>query len=310
MLRLLLLLLTSAGATALISVLALSFFHRSGAFIKDELVVVQSSKRGTPVIGGAVFVLATLLTTLFDPLKVHPMVWLPTLALTLFGLIGLFDDLIKQHLRSADGLPSLVKLGMQTFAGIIVLVIAWQQGLIATSLDLGFTTLTLGRWYYPFALLLLLYFVNAVNITDGLDSLAAGSSLPLFLLVVATALNRETPTSTALLGAVVIFLLFNIYPARYFMGDLGSHAIGAYIGISALLLKAELMLLFASGIFLVELASSLIQIISIRRFGKKVFTIAPLHHAYELKGVGETTIVRRFVLLSWVYGALSLLILW
>jgi phospho-N-acetylmuramoyl-pentapeptide-transferase len=107
---------------------------------------------------------------------------------------------------------------------------------------------------------------------------------------------------------LLAFLFFNLPPARYFMGDCGSHALGAYIAMSALLMGSELVLFLASGLFLLELASSLIQIISIRRFGRKVFTIAPLHHAYELKGVKEGRIVVAFTLVSWLFAAVSLLI--
>ncbi|MGH0052183.1 MAG: hypothetical protein ACQ5SW_02175, partial [Sphaerochaetaceae bacterium] len=177
-----------------------------------------------------------------------------------------------------------------------------------THVDLLFLQLDFGFIYYLFALLYILYFVNAVNITDGLDALAAGSSLPILLLILLLSQKQGGMASSALVGSLLAFLFFNLPPARYFMGDCGSHALGAYIAMSALLLGSELVLFLASGLFLLELASSLIQIISIRRFGRKVFSIAPLHHAYELKGVKEGYIVLSFTLVSWVFVVVSLLV--
>ncbi|HZJ89025.1 MAG TPA: hypothetical protein VFC80_07720 [Sphaerochaeta sp.] len=310
MARLLILLASGATLSYIFSHLLLLRAKHSGAVVKEELQAVQKEKEGTPLIGGVVFVLATILVSLFDPQLSDPALYIPLVAMVLFSTIGYIDDRTKQRRNSSDGITTQSKFLLQALAAIIILLLAAQAGVLTTTLALGPFSMNLHAGYYLFAFCYLLYFVNAVNIVDGLDSLAAGASLPLLLLVVATAFSRLTPTSTALLGAVVIFLLFNKYPARYFMGDLGSHALGAYIGISALIMGIELMIFLAGGIFLVELASSLIQIISIRRFGRKVFTIAPLHHAYELQGVGETTIVRRFVLISWICGVLSLLILW
>lgn len=307
--RLITLALASATLTLILSVLLIKH-HRGGAIIKEELLDTQWNKRGTPVVGGIAFSLATVVVSLFDPQRADPLVYIPLVTILIFGLIGYIDDRAKARLLSSDGLPSPVKLGMQATAGVVVLSLLSRSPYHDTTIALGFITIDFGLAYYPFALCYLLYFVNAVNITDGLDNLAGGSSMPLLLLVAALSYRHGHMPSTALVGALTVFLIFNAHPARYFMGDVGSHTLGSYIAIHALLLKAEALILIAGGLFLVELASSLIQIVSIRRFGRKVFTIAPLHHAYELKGVGERTIVRRFVLASWVCGALSLIILW
>ncbi|MDX9915973.1 MAG: phospho-N-acetylmuramoyl-pentapeptide-transferase [Sphaerochaeta sp.] len=299
----------SALLTWLLSLLLLRH-SRVGAIIKEELLSTQMDKGGTPVVGGIAFGLATLIVSLFDPDRGDPLLFIPLATMVLFGLIGLVDDRAKARSSSADGLPSLVKLALQWAGAIALLILLSRSSYADTSVDIFTVNLNLGWWYYPLALCYLLFFVNAVNITDGLDSLAAGSSIPLLLLIVAVSFKRGYTPSTALLGAVSVFLLFNAHPARYFMGDAGSHMLGSYIAIQALMLKAEVLILCAGGLFLVELATSLIQIISIRRFGRKAFTIAPLHHAYELKGMGERTIVRRFIVASWVCGAISLIILW
>lgn len=306
--RLPIILFSSLLLTFVLSKVLLSLVGRSSVAIKPELRHVHASKAGTPVIGGIAFVLGTFVVTLFDPQLASPMVRYPLLGLVLFALVGFLDDHLKRTSCNGDGLPSLLKLALQVQAALLLLIILKQHALLKTTLDLGFAKLSLGSAYYLFALLYILYFVNAINITDGLDALAAGSSLPMLLLVIFFSIQRSVYSSSALLGAILAFLWFNRRPARYFMGDCGSHALGGYLAISALLLKAEVALFVASGLFLVELATSLIQIISIRKFGKKVFTIAPLHHAYELKGVKETHIVLSFILVSWLFGAASLLI--
>ncbi len=307
--RLILLFFFSAAVTWVLSRLLLRG-HNSGAIIKDELLATQKEKEGTPVVGGIAFGLSTLVVGLFDSALSDPIIFIPLVTMLIFGLIGFADDQAKAHSASSDGLASLTKLALQIAGAVVVLFLLSRSGYADPTISLFGLTLNLRWGYYPFALCYLLFFVNAVNITDGLDNLAAGSSIPLLLLIILITIKRGLVPSTALLGAVSVFLIFNAHPARYFMGDAGSHVLGAYIAIHALLLKAELMILFAGGLFLVELATSLIQIISIRRFGRKIFTIAPLHHAYEMKGVGERTIVRRFILASWVCGALSLIILW
>lgn len=306
--RLPILLFASLLLTFVLSKVLLSLVGRSSVAIKPELRSVHASKAGTPVVGGIAFVMGAFLVSLADPELASPMVLYPVFGLLLFALVGFLDDHLKRTSYNGDGLPSLLKLALQVQAALLLLIILKQHGLIDTTLDLGFASLPLGPAYYIFALLYILYFVNAINITDGLDALAAGSSLPMLLLVIFLSNQRSMPSSTALLGAIIAFLWFNRRPAKYFMGDCGSHALGGYLAISALLLKAEVALFVASGLFLVELATSLIQIISIRKFGKKVFTIAPLHHAYELKGVKETHIVLSFMLVSWLFGAASLLL--
>ena len=302
------LLLSSFAATFVLSKVLLSVTGKSKVAIKPELLVTQAQKQGTPVLGGIAFCLGTLGISLFDPRLGEPGVVYPLLALLLFGLIGLLDDRMKLRSSNGDGLPSLLKLALQAQGAFLLVFLLEREKLIGTCLNVGAFGIELGFAYYVFACFYILYFVNAVNITDGLDALAAGSSLPLLMLLLLLGMRSNGMASSALLGSLLAFLLFNRKPAKYFMGDCGSHALGAYIAISALLMGFEVVIFLASGLFLVELATSLIQIISIRRFGRKVFTIAPLHHAYELKGVDEGRIVVFFTLASWAFAVGSLLI--
>ncbi len=297
--------------TFLISMLLIRFAPIMQVAIKAELESVQSLKRGTPTIGGLAFVLGTTAVTLLFPSRFENSVLLPLLSLVLFAAIGLVDDLFKTRKSSGDGISSLAKLLLQALVAAVLLFLLQRSNSLTTTIMLPLfkgRTLSLGGAYYLLALLYILYFVNAVNITDGLDALAAGSSLPLLLLLAIFSFWSKRVFSPALIGSILAFLVFNKKPAKYFMGDCGSHALGGYIAVSALMLNAEVVLLVASGLFLMEFATSLIQIIAIRSTGRKVFTIAPLHHAFELKGVAERTIVGRFTLVSWVFALLGLLL--
>lgn len=298
----------SFGLTVLFSLLLLKISSHTSVAIKPELMATQARKKGTPVVGGIAFCLGTLASSFLDKNFSRPIIWLPLLALVLFGLIGFIDDRMKTHTSNGDGLSSRLKLILQAGSAVILLLVMNRLSLLETTLRILRWKVELSLVYYLFAALYILYFVNAVNITDGLDALAAGSSLPLLLLILLLSERSSSFASPALFAALLAFLLFNKRPAKYFMGDCGSHAIGAFLAVSALLLKKELVLFFASGLFLVELGTSLIQIISIRRFGRKVFLIAPLHHAYEMKGVGEGRIVAAFTFASWVFATVSLLL--
>lgn len=297
--------------TSLISALLIRFAPMFQVSIKPELESVQSMKRGTPSVGGLAFVLGTTAITLFSPSRFDRGVILPLLGLVLYAAVGIVDDLAKARKDDSDGISSLTKLLLQGVVAVVLLVLLRRDNALNTSIKLPFlqgSVLSLGGFYYLFALLYILYFVNAVNITDGLDALAAGSSLPLLILLALFSFRAKSLFSPALIGSILAFLLFNRKPARYFMGDCGSHALGGYIAVSALMLQAEVVLLVASGLFLMEFATSLIQIIAIRSTGRKVFSIAPLHHALELKGVAEQTIVGRFTLISWVFALLGFLL--
>ncbi len=297
--------------TFLISLGLLRYAPALKVSIKAELESTQSTKRGTPSIGGVAFCLGTASTTLLFPHRFAPTVLYPLLALVLFAAIGMVDDIAKAKKGNGDGIQSLTKLALQATVAVILLFLLAKSNNLSKSLLLPLLTgqsLSLGVLYYPFALLYILYFVNAVNITDGLDALAGGSSLPLLILIALVSFITKAPFSGAFIASLLAFLLFNRKPARYFMGDCGSHALGGYIAVSALMLHVEVLVLVASGLFLMELATSMIQIIAIRSTGRKVFSIAPLHHAYELKGVAERTIVGRFTLVSWFFTLLGLLL--
>ncbi|MFA6775128.1 MAG: phospho-N-acetylmuramoyl-pentapeptide-transferase [Sphaerochaetaceae bacterium] len=254
--------------------------------IKPELLETQAKKAGTPTIGGIAFCAGTTVANIITGM--NPIL---LLSMWLFCLIGLWDDVEKTKTENGDGLTPRVKLVSQFIASLLV-VYALS---FSDNLDTRMFGRDWGTFFYLFAILYLMFFANAVNITDGLDGLAAlVTILPLILMSVI----GGNPFLYAFIGALTAFLMFNVKPAKYFMGDAGSNAIGAVLATTALMDKTEGVTLIACSVLCVELFSSLLQIISIRALGKKLFTIAPLHHAFERKGIAERAIVTGYTLLT------------
>jgi phospho-N-acetylmuramoyl-pentapeptide-transferase len=281
--------------------------------IKPELAKTQADKSGTPTIGGLAFLAGTLVSVVvFARTGWDRSLAALSITLAVFASIGFVDDMAKVHDPAGDGISSRTKLLLQAVGAAVVLSFLHAFGLLSTEVTIPFLSKTYdwGPAYFACAFLYILYFCNAVNIADGLDGLAAGGSLPLlFLLLAVSAVSGLSLFLSAFVGSVLAFLWFNLHPARYFMGDCGSQPLGAVIAVSALVAKAEWFVLIASGMFLVEFSSSLIQIVAIRGTGKKVFPIAPLHHVFEQNGMAERTIVSRYDIVSWGCTALAFLLL-
>ncbi|NCC65641.1 MAG: hypothetical protein EOM15_13405, partial [Spirochaetia bacterium] len=219
-------------STFLISKVFLSICRQSSVVIKPELLQKHASKKGTPVVGGLAFSLGFILTNLILSDLTDPFIWLPMIALLCFLLVGFVDDMHKRHTTNGDGLSSKAKLLSQISSAVFIVMLADHFSVLSTQITFFSFSVDLGRFYPFFAILYLLYFVNAVNITDGLDALASGASLPVLLLLVLISQRF----GTALIGSMLAFLYFNRSPAKYFMGDAGSHALGGYIGSCAILL--------------------------------------------------------------------------
>ena len=289
--------------------------------INPDTPDTHQEKKNIPTMGGLTFLLSSTLTiTIFSDIS-HPYTYLPLISMWSFACIGLIDDVMKLVKKETIGLTSLRKLAMQILvAALNFYLFANYSGLHVSSVSAFWNpqyTVNIGIWFPVAFLLYMVIFVNAVNISDGLDGLATSVSLsPLFLLFIVSSIFATSsfiiPSQTiigssamnllivvgSLIGALLAFLWFNGYKATIFMGDVGSHAIGALIGMGALLMKVELIVAFASGVLLIELLSSLIQIVSIRVFHRKVFLLAPIHHHFEKKGGLEEKIVTRFFIVS------------
>lgn len=268
-------------------------------------------KAGTPTMGGVIILLAFTLP--FLRFSVMDTDFYILLISTLgFGLIGFLDDYIKIVFKRSLGLTAKQKLISQIFCAGIICILLWKSG-HSTIISIPRTTLELdfGLFYYPFIILMMLAVSNAVNFTDGLDGLLAGMSAITFSAFALIAIQipeiSAAVSAAAMIGGVLGFLVFNAYPAKVFMGDTGSLGIGGAIATMAILTKTELLIIVIGGIFVIEMLSVIIQVISFKMCGRRVFKMSPIHHHFELCGWSEWKVVITF----WLAGiALAALGIW
>ena len=302
-----------------------------GQVIRQEGPQSHQSKAGTPTMGGLLILAAALGPTLLWADLTNLPVWLAVLTTAAFGGIGFLDDYLKITRRSSGGLAPRYKMGLQMVTGLAVsLVLMWMstQDLYNTRLIFPFFKQwipDLGWFYVPFAVFVLVAWSNAVNLTDGLDGLAistfavAAATLTAlayvtghkvfadYLLLVRFAPAAElTVFCGALVGASLGFLWYNAHPAEIFMGDVGSLALGGALGIVAILIKQEILLVFVGGVFVMEAASVIIQVTSFKLRGTRVFRMAPLHHHFELIGWAEPKVITRFLIIAIIFALFSL----
>jgi phospho-N-acetylmuramoyl-pentapeptide-transferase len=279
-----------------------------GQTIRELTPEAHSAKEGTPTMGGLLILVAALIPFLIFATKTVPS--LVVLVLTFgSGAIGLADDLIKQRRQRSLGLSARVKLLVQVPLVVVTVFVAMQWGGVDSNLSLPFARdgLDIGWLYYVFAFFLIAGFSNAVNLTDGLDGLAAGTvAVAMFAYAGIAFLRGQTELAvlaSCITGASAGFLWYNTHPASVFMGDTGSLALGAGLAGIAIVTEMEILLLLIGGLFVVEALSVMIQVISFRLFRKRVFLMAPLHHHFELKGWSETKIIVRFWIIAAILAA-------
>lgn len=313
--------------------------QKKGQPISENVPVAHLQKSGTPTMGGILIVIAILMgSLLFMPMS-NPTGWIALAALVMFGLLGFVDDFKKvssQSKKASNGLSPLTRLVVE---GIFVVVLAYLINktmppyIPEYSLAIGAgIILPLGFLYYVFAYFVICGSANATNITDGLDGMLSKLYIPV-LVVLVVALYGATrigfmdtvmflPVASGLyavlgaaFGAVLGFLWYNCKPASIFMGDVGSLALGGFMGTVAMLLKSELIMGVAAGMMVLILLSSFVQTVcfkftrKVAGTGRRVFLRAPLHHHFEELGWPETKIVDRFFVLSILFSGLALVLL-
>lgn len=268
-------------------------------------------KDGTPTIGGLIFIIPTILIMLIlylrGSIEFNSNLIILIFVFLAYGALGFIDDFLKVKYHNNNGLSIGVKFLLQIAIAVVFYIIYRNNGgdsnLVISSLGIN---VSLGWAFGLFILLVLVGTTNAVNISDGLDGLAGGLSVVAIMAYGVIAWGSKWISgyqeiaifAFVLCGAILGFLVFNTHPAKVFMGDTGSLALGGALATIAILTKHELSLLLIGGVFVVETLSSAIQIIAIRKFHKKVFLKAPLHHHFEELGWEETDIVKLF----WVVG--------
>ena len=262
-------------------------------------------KAGTPTMGGILILAAlTISCLIFDPMDLRKGL---ALFLTLgHGVIGFLDDSIKAVKHRNLGLTAKQKLAGQFVMAAIFCYILDAVLHFPTTLWIPFTSITvdLGMFYYLFVFVMIVGTSNAVNLTDGLDGLAAGScaitSVAYVVIAVALGYTHFAIFGTALTGACLGFLFYNQHPAKMFMGDTGSLALGGALAAMAILTKTELLLILAGGLYVIEALSVIIQVVSFKTRGVRVFKMSPIHHHFELSGWSEVKVVTVF----WSFSAL------
>lgn len=262
-------------------------------------------KNGTPTMGGLVILASILLTSLIYIGKFTEI--LPVLFMTLgFGLIGFLDDYIKVVKKRSLGLTPLQKMALQFIVTGVFIYYYFKIAGLDTSIKIPFVSgdgFVMPTWLFIiFVFIVVLGTVNGVNFTDGLDGLASGVTVIVatFFTIAALSLNPSmTPITGAVVGSLLGFLLFNTYPARVFMGDTGSLALGGFVSSIALMLHMPLFIVIIGLIYLVEVLSVILQVGYFKlTHGKRIFKMAPIHHHFELCGYSETQVVAAFSIVT------------
>jgi phospho-N-acetylmuramoyl-pentapeptide-transferase len=296
-----------------------------------ELADLHGSKKGTPTMGGLLILFSLTMGSLFWCRTDNYFLWVALIPTLLLGVLGFVDDFKKIRQKKSDGISS-----RQKFLGQIIIALGVGLALLlhpstqeaAFNLQVPFlkvSTVYLGWFALAFFVLVVVGSSNAVNLTDGLDGLAAGCAIPVtvfygvfaylvshkisadYLLLTRVPQAEElTVYSAALAGSCLGFLWFNCHPAKIFMGDTGSLAIGGSIAILAICLGQELLLVIVGGVFVMEAASVILQVASFKLTGKRIFVMSPIHHHFELKGWSETAVVVRFWILCLVFAVIGL----
>jgi phospho-N-acetylmuramoyl-pentapeptide-transferase len=303
-----------------------------GAAEVHRLAELHGVKQGTPTMGGVLVIGAVFVSSVMWARLDNRFVWLALFSMVYLGALGFADDYLKVTKKKSDGISGRIKLACQLALAAIITGLFLTSPLLevqARALYVPFVkapAVANMSWFtFVFFALVIVGSSNAVNLTDGLDGLAIGCTITVafaYALLSYAAGNFRiaeylqvpfyqfagelTVVCSALIGAGLGFLWFNCYPARVFMGDTGSLAIGGMLGVVAICCKQELLLVVVGGVFVIEAVSVILQVLSFKLTGKRFFVMSPLHHHFELTGWKETTVIVRFWILSIIFALLGL----
>jgi len=296
-----------------------------GQPIRDDGPASHLSKQGTPTMGGLLILSTLTLTTLLWADLSNMFIWLALMVTLSYGLIGWLDDHLKIKHQNSKGLAGRWKLLLQVLFGSIAAVCLMQMTAPIVDIPIVNYQWDMGYWYIPFVIFVLVGTSNAVNLTDGLDGLAVA---PTFMCAAALGVvvyvaghagfaeyllipyvpgaGELAVFCGALVGACLGFLWFNTYPAQVFMGDVGALALGGALGFVACAVHQQFLLAIAGGLFVLEAVSVIVQVVSFKLTGKRVFRMAPIHHHYELKGWPEPKVIVRFWIVALILALVAL----
>jgi phospho-N-acetylmuramoyl-pentapeptide-transferase len=299
-----------------------------GQSVRDDGPESHFSKAGTPTMGGALLLVAISVSTLLWSDLGNRYVWTVLVVTLLFGIIGLVDDYKKLVLRDSRGLSARVKYFWQSLFGLGVAIFLYATASTPAETQLLVpylkdVSIDMGPWFVVLSYFVIVGSSNAVNLTDGLDGLAimptvlVGGAMGIFAYVTGhvdfanylkipymPGVGEVVVFCGSIVGAGLGFLWFNAYPAQVFMGDVGALALGAALGVLAVVVRQELVLLVMGGVFVMETVSVMLQVTSFKLTGRRIFRMAPLHHHFELKGWPEPRVIVRF----WIVTVILVLI--
>ncbi len=285
-----------------------------GQTVRDDGPQTHLKKMGTPTIGGLIFLIPITLVALYYSQR-YPAI-IPILIATLgFAVVGFVDDFIKIVKKRKDGLYAGQKTFMQLIVCVAFAFYVMRYTDAGTSIVIPFTSIIIQPWlYFLFIVAFMYFFSNAVNLTDGLDGLCAGVTLVVAIFFTIYSLtNAELGYikvfSAAIAGGCLGFLAFNIHPAKVFMGDTGSLALGGALTAIVVMMRIPLILVIVGGIYLIEAVSVILQVASFKLTGKRIFKMAPIHHHFELMGWKETKVVAVFIFVTVILSIVSLVVL-
>lgn len=305
-------------------------YHQIGQAVRDDGPKSHLSKAGTPTMGGALILVCIAASTLLWANLSNRYIWVVLLVTVVFGVVGWVDDYRKVVEKNSRGLPARWKFFWQSVGGLgaAVFLYATAKAPVETSLIVPFfknVVIDLGPFFVVLAYLTIVGCSNAVNLTDGLDGLAimptvlVASALAVFayasghanfaqyLLIPFVPGSGELVVFCAAIGgAGLAFLWFNTYPAQVFMGDVGALALGAALGVLAVIVRQEIVLVIMGGVFVMETVSVILQVASFKLTGRRIFRMAPLHHHFELKGWPEPRVIVRFWIITLILVLIGL----
>ena len=303
------------AVSAILCPIVIPFLHKLkfGQQVRDDGPQSHLKKQGTPTMGGVMILLAVVITSVIY-IGRYPKI-IPILFLTLgFGLIGFLDDYLKVVMKRSDGLYPKQKMALQIVVTAIFAFYMVKFAGVSLTMLIPFTGgkyLDIGWVAIPLMFFVVIGTVNGVNFTDGLDGLASSVTVLVATFFTVVAIGTKSgiePITCAVVGALLGFLLFNVYPASVFMGDTGSLALGGFVASAAYMLQMPIFIIIVGFIYLIEVLSVMIQVTYFKKTGgKRIFKMAPIHHHFELCGWSETRVVAVFSIITAILCLIALM---
>lgn len=311
--RTLIAILLGLGISLLLGHLVIPILHKLkfGQYIRKDGIQTHLKKAGTPTIGGIIFIFATLIGTIIMTQGIGDEAMIALYAFIGFGFVGFLDDILKIIHKDNLGLKAGQKMILLLIISLALSYYGYKSGIIGSKILIPFVnkSFDLGIFYIPFLVFYFLAYTNAVNLTDGLDGLSTSITILVvaFFAIVSFGMAHYSLSIFCfiLVGALLGFLRYNAFPAKVFMGDTGSLALGGAVAAVAMILKLELLSAIVGGIYVLETISVILQVSSFKLTGKRIFKMAPIHHHFEKCGWSEIKIVTIFSLITVVLCIIS-----